>query len=64
MGKDLEIGIGVTMVDINGLVNDLAKIDKRLYVQNFSAGAQLLARYFSPFHSDYCENLNLFLVSI
>lgn len=40
--KGLEIAGKATLTDINGLINDYATIDKRLYMQNFGAGFSLL----------------------
>lgn len=45
IGHELQIGIGATMIDINGLVNDYGTIDKVLYRQNYAAGKDLLNRY-------------------
>jgi len=45
LGKDLQIGLNATLVDINGLVNDFGHINGQLYLQDFSAGTDLLNRY-------------------
>jgi len=45
IGKDFEIGISATLVDINGLINDIGPIDNQLHLQNYAAGADLLNRY-------------------